>query len=607
MCGIVGYIGKPKDIQEGLEALKRLEYRGYDSAGMAARDSQTGEMMCVKAVGKIENLEKKLKGVHVKASPFLFYTRWATHGGVTEQNCHPHSDCKGNIWVAHNGIIENYQQLKTKLQEKGHTFVTETDTEVIPHLIEHEFRGNLAQAVQKIIPLLRGAFALVIIAKEDPDQLIAVRNSAPLLVGIGEGEYIAASDPSAVVGITREVVYLEDGEMAVLKKNGYAIQDINGNHIEKTVNTIDWNIEDAQKGGYPHFMLKEIMEQPEAVADTMRGRFGKETGEVKLGGLEQVADRLKNVERIHILGMGTAYLAGLVGAYAISEYAKIPVDTDPASEFRYRNPMIDKKTAYLFVSQSGETADTLAALQEVKRQGGLTLGIINVVGSSVARQVHAGLYNHVGPEIGVASTKAFTSQVTLLLLLAGFFANQKSKRLPNITKELRKIPEAMGKILQDADSMKRLAEKYAKAEHMLYIGRKYQYPIALEGALKLKEISYVHAEGFSGGELKHGPIALVDEHMPIVALCLSDSVYEKMVSNIQEVKARKGVVLAIATEGNKEITSIADDVVYIPEAPEPLTPLLSVIPLQLFAYYMAVLRGHDPDKPRNLAKSVTVE
>ncbi|MBI2098166.1 MAG: glutamine--fructose-6-phosphate transaminase (isomerizing) [Candidatus Wildermuthbacteria bacterium] len=607
MCGIVGYIGEPKDIQEGLEALKRLEYRGYDSAGMAAYDPQEKEILCVKAVGKIENLEKRVKGMHIKASPSLFYTRWATHGGVTEQNCHPHADCKGNIWVAHNGIIENYQQLKEKLVEEGHTFVSETDTEVIPHLIEYVFEGDLAKAVRKVIPLLKGAFALVIIAKDDPGQLIAVRNSAPLLIGVGKGEYIVASDPSAVVGITKEVVYLSDGEMAVLKKDGYAVQDIDGNCVEKPIDVIDWKIEDAQKGGYEYFMLKEIMEQPEGIADTLRGRFGERVGEVKLGGVEQVAERLNAIERVHIIGMGTAYLAGLVGEYLISGYAKVPADTDTASEFRYRSPIIDDKTAYIFLSQSGETADTLGALKEVKRQKGLTLGIINVVGSSVAREVDAGLYNHVGPEIGVASTKVFTSQLTLLALLAVFFANQKGTLLPELTEELKKIPETAERFLQDTKSVQQLAEKYAKVDSMLYIGRKYQYPIALEGALKLKEISYVHAEGFSGGELKHGPIALIDEHVPTLALCLRDSVYEKMISNIQEVKARKGPIIAVATEGDKEIAKIADDVLYIPRAPEALTPLLSVIPLQLFAYYMAVLRGHDPDKPRNLAKSVTVE
>ncbi|OHA63813.1 MAG: glutamine--fructose-6-phosphate aminotransferase [Candidatus Wildermuthbacteria bacterium RIFCSPLOWO2_01_FULL_48_29] len=607
MCGIVGYIGKPKDIHEGLEALKRLEYRGYDSAGMAAYDPGQKEILCVKAVGKIENLEKRVKGIDIKASPSLFYTRWATHGGVTEQNCHPHADCKGNIWVAHNGIIENYQQLKEKLIEQGHTFVSETDTEVIPHLIEHAFRGDLAKAVREVVPLLKGAFALVIIAKDDPEQLIAVRNSAPLLIGVGKGEYIVASDPSAVVGITKEVVYLADGEMAVIKKDGYAVQDIDGNHVKKTVDVIDWKIEDAQKGGYEHFMLKEIMEQPEGIADTLRGRFGERVGEVKLGGLEQVAKRLNAIERVHIIGMGTAYLAGLVGEYLISGYAKVPADTDTASEFRYRSPIIDDKTAYIFISQSGETADTLGALKEVKRQGGLTLGIINVVGSSVAREVHAGLYNHVGPEIGVASTKVFTSQLTLLALLAVFFANQKGTLLPELTEELKKIPETAERFLQDTKSVQQLAEKYAKVDSMLYIGRKYQYPIALEGALKLKEISYVHAEGFSGGELKHGPIALIDERIPTLALCPKDSVYEKMISNIQEVKARKGPIIAVATEGDKEIAKIADDVLYIPRVPEPLMPLISVIPLQLFAYYMAVLRGHDPDKPRNLAKSVTVE
>ena len=407
--------------------------------------------------------------------------------------------------------------------------------------------------------------------------------------------------------MTKEVVYLDDGEMAVLRKDGYTIQDINGNHVEKTISVIDWNIEDAQKGGYPHFMLKEMMEQPEGIADTMRGRFGQELGEVKLGGLEAVRDRLKKIERVHILGMGTAYLAGLVGEYLISEYARVPTDTDPSSEFRYRSPIIDEKTAYIFMSQSGETADTLGALREVKRQGGLTLGVINVVGSSVARGVDAGLYNHVGPEIGVASTKAFTSQLTLLALLAVFFANQKGKRLPDIVEELQKIPETVARILENTSAIQRLAEKYAKASSMLYIGRKYQYPIAMEGALKLKEISYVHAEGFSGGELKHGPIALVDEHMPTVAICPQDSVYEKMVSNIQEIKARDGRVIAVTTEGNTELEKIADDVLYVPKTLEMLSPILTVIPLQLFAYYMSILRGNNPDMPRNLAKSVTVE
>ncbi|MDP4007338.1 MAG: glutamine--fructose-6-phosphate transaminase (isomerizing) [bacterium] len=611
MCGIVGYIGHNTDIRVGMEALKRLEYRGYDSAGMAVYNKEKKRVDSVKAVGKVVALEEKLQGMNLKGSPFLFYTRWATHGGVTEQNCHPHTDCRDNIWVAHNGIIENYRKLKEGLQKEGHVFVSETDTEVLPHLIEKFFKGNLEEATQKALLLVKGAYALAIIAKDDPEKLVLARNSAPLLIGLGKDEYLAASDPSAVITHTNKVVYLEDGELAVLTRESFSIRDFRQNHVSREAEEIDWDFEDAQKGGYPHFMAKEITEQPESITNSLRGRILLEQGDAKLGGLELVKDRLKEIERVQILGCGTAYLSGLVGRYMLQEYAGIPTEADIASEFRYRKPIINKKTGYLFISQSGETADTLAALQEVKKKGGLTLGIVNAVGSSVARETEAGVYNHAGPEIGVASTKAFTSQLTVLALLTLFLGRQRDMALvmgQRIAKELAGIPELVKETLETAGPvMERIAAKYQGARDFFFIGRKYNYPVALEGALKLKEISYIHAEGYGAGEMKHGPLAMIDENFPTFALCPSDSVYEKMISNVQEIKARRGPVIALATKGNEEIKEIVDDVVYIPKTLEMLTPILSVIPLQLFAYYMGVLKGHDVDKPRNLAKSVTVE
>lgn len=610
MCGIVGYIGPKNDIRIGLEALKRLEYRGYDSAGMAVFDPEKNEIFVEKAVGRISNLEEKLSKTNLKGMPFLFYTRWATHGGVTELNCHPHTDCQRNIFLVHNGIIENYQILKEKLIKKGHKFVSETDTEVLPHLMEHFFRGNLEEAVGKTLRFVRGTFALAIISRQDPNKLVLARNSAPLLIGLGKNEYLAASDPSAVIAHTRKVIYLDDGEIAVLTPSNFFIQNFNQDRVEKTIQEIDWDLEEAQKGGYPHFMLKEIMEQPESIANSLRGRLIIDLGLAKLGGLELVQDRLRKIERLNIIACGTAFYAGLVGEYMLEEYAGIPTDVDLASEFRYRKPILDKKTASIFISQSGETADTLAALKEVKRKGGLSLGIVNVVGSSVARETEAGVYNHAGPEIGVASTKALTSQLTILALLTLFLARQREMSVvmgQRIAKELSKIPELAKQILANATQIKALAQKYKDFKNFLFIGRKYNYPIALEGALKLKEISYIHAEGYGAGEMKHGPIALIDENFPTVAICPQDSVYEKMVSNIMEIKARNGRVIAITTEGNEEIKKIADEVIYIPKTLEMLTPILSVIPLQLLAYYMGVSRGCDVDKPRNLAKSVTVE
>ena len=611
MCGIVGYIGKNNNIMIGLEALKRLEYRGYDSAGMAVYDGEKKEIFSTKAVGKVANLEKKLAENDFKGVPFLFYTRWATHGGVTEINCHPHSDCRQNIFVVHNGIIENYRQLKEKLIQKGHKFISETDTETIPHLIEHFFKGNLEEAVRQALKYVKGTYALAIIAKEDPGKLVLARNSAPLLIGLGDGEFIAASDPSAVITHTKKVIYLDDGDVAVLTPNEFFIQDINQNRIEKTVNEIDWNVEEAQKGGYAHFMIKEIMEQPESISNSIRGRLLLDSGMARLGGLESVKEKLREIKRFNIIACGTASYAGLVGRYMFEEYAGIPCEVDFASEYRYRKPILEKNTASLFISQSGETADTLAAIKEVKTKGGLALGIVNVVGSSVARETDAGVYNHAGPEISVASTKAFTSQLTVLALLTLFLGRQRDLSLvtgQRIAKEISLLPQLVKRVLGESQQcVKELAEKYKDAKNFLYIGRKYNFPIALEGAIKLKEISYVHAEGYGAGEMKHGPIALIDENFPTLAICPSDSVYEKMISNIEEIRARRGPIIALATEGNEGIKNLVGDVIYIPKTLEMLTPILAVVPLQLFAYHMAVLRGCDVDKPRNLAKSVTVE
>ncbi len=634
MCGIIGYIGKNNEIGLGLEALKRLEYRGYDSAGMAVYDPVKKDIFSVKAVGKVVNLEKKLATIDLKGTPFLFYTRWATHGGATEANCHPHFDCQKNIYLIHNGIIENYRELKEKLIKEGHQFLSETDTEVLPHLIEKFFKGDLVTAVRKALSFVKGAYALAIIAKNDPQKLVLAKNSAPLLFGLGDNEFLAASDPSAIISRTKKVIYLDDGELAVLTPDNFSIQDFHQRKIAKPISEIDWDLEESQKKGFSHFMLKEIMEQPESLTNSLRGRLITDSGLAKLGGLESVQEKLREVERLNIIACGTAFYAALVGRYMLEEYAGLPSEVDFASEFRYRKPILDKKTASIFISQSGETADTLAALREVKRKGGLTLGIVNAVGSSLARETEAGVYNHAGPEIGVASTKAFTSQLLILALLTLFLARQRETSLvmgQRVAKEISKIPNLASEILdnnsaeiknlaearekyrrqgnwQAADKVRReVKEKGVSFSNFLYLGRKYNYPVALEGALKLKEISYVHAEGYGAGEMKHGPIALIDENFPTIAICPSDSVYDKMISNIEEIKARKGKVITVATEGNEDIKNLADDVIYIPKTLEMLTPILSVIPLQLFAYHMGVIKGYDVDKPRNLAKSVTVE
>ncbi len=608
MCGIVGYFGKEKDIKIGLSALKRLEYRGYDSAGVAVFDSEKKQVLCIKKAGRINELEKEIAKVapELQGNPSLFHTRWATHGGVTDFNAHPHSDCQGNIWLVHNGVIENYKELREQLIKEGHKFTSETDTEVAAHLIEKHFKGNLEEAVRASLKEIRGAYALAIIARDDPEKIVVARLSSPLVIGVSDSGYLVASDAAAIAPYTKKVIYLEDNEIAVINSHDLLILK------ERQPEELEIEDQDVQKGGYPHFMLKEIMESPEAVESSIKGRIVSEEGSARLGGLQNVVEDLRKIKRLNVVACGTAYHAGLVGKYMLEEYAGIPAEVDVASEFRYRKPIVDEGTALLCISQSGETADTLAALKEIKRKGNLTLGIVNAVGSTVSRETTAGVYNHIGPEIGVAATKSFASQLAILALFTLFLGRQRDLSLikgQRIAQDLKNLPEQMRTVLvNEKDHIKEIAEKYSKFNNFIYLGRKYNYPIALEGALKLKEIAYyIHAEGFPGGEMKHGPLALADENFPFLFVVPTDSVYEKMVSNMMEVKARKAPIIAVATVGNEQVKEIADDVIYIPKTSEMLTPILSVLPLQLFAYYMGVLRGCDVDKPRNLAKSVTVE
>ena len=607
MCGIVGYISKGNDknsIDIGIEALKRLEYRGYDSAGLAFWAGSSG-IVCQKAVGRISNLEKKINGNGISpGDPAILHTRWATHGNVCEANAHPHSDCTGNFFVVHNGIIENYRALKAQLSEEGHVFSSETDTEVIAHLIEKFFEGNLEEAVRKSLHYLVGTYGLAVISSYDPDKIVAARLSSPLLIGLAEDHFLLASDISALISHAQKVVYLDDGEIAIIDRDKYTIIR------EKQAEEIVWPEEGYQKEGFPHYMLKEIMQQPESIEQTIKGRLMTEEGNAKLGGLDSVEAKLRQVEKLYIVGCGTARHAGLLGEYMFEEYVGITTKSEASSEFRYRKTLVNKHTALLAISQSGETADTLAAIKDAKKRGMLTLGITNVVGSTQARETDAGVYTRCGPEVGVASTKAFTSQVAALVLFTLFLGRQRqltSTTGQRIADELLHIPEMIEQTLQCDAQLQQLAQKYQDFENFFYLGRKYSYPIAREGALKIKEIAYVHSEGSWGGELKHGELALISENFPSVCIVPTDSIYEKMVSNIEEIKARNGPVIAIATEGNREIKSLVDDVIYIPETMEILTPLLSIIPLQLFAYHFAALRGCDIDKPRNLAKSVTVE
>lgn len=626
MCGIVGYIGKGSAKEALLEGLKRLEYRGYDSAGIAlyvskenqkngskkVREIKKGKVVVVKAAGKVSALGFALEKVRVDSHAGIAHTRWATHGKPSEKNAHPHIDDAKRVALVHNGIIENYKELKDVLQKKGHRFVSETDSEVIAQLIGEKMKTqSFEESFFSALRDIRGAYAIVAISAEDPHKIIAARMSSPLVLGIGKDEYILASDASAIVAHTDRVVYIDDGESVILTPSGYSVRTLkNVRKRSKKVETLDWSSDQAQKQGFAHFMLKEIYDQPNSVTDTMRGRVLLESGNVRLGGLRLVGNRLRDIDRIILVGCGTARCAGLAGEYMLEEYAGIPVEVEYAHEFRYRKPILDKKTAVIAISQSGETADTLAAIREAKNKGTLTLGIVNAVGSTIARETDAGVYNHAGPEIAVASTKAFTSQLTVLALLTVLLGRQRGMSLvtgQRIVRELQNIPKKMQIILDDAESIKKIAKKYSKYEHFFFLGRKYNHPVALEGAIKLKEVSYAHAEGLATGELKHGPIAMIDEQFPSFFLAPNDSVYEKSITGIEEVRARGGKIIALATKGDARIRKAAHDVIEIPKTLEMLTPMLSVIPLQLFSYFVSVFRGLDVDKPRNLAKSVTVE
>ncbi len=612
MCGIVGYIGKKQAAPILLDGLKRLEYRGYDSAGMAVWDGQN--ILSFKVKGRVVELSNLINEKKPCGTIGIAHTRWATHGQPSEVNAHPHHDNENNVFVVHNGIVENYKLLKNNLEKEGCKFISETDTEVIAHLVAKFLKNsnNLEQAVRKALHLINGTYALLIMAKSEPGTIIAARLSSPLRIGIGTDELIIASDPSAILNHTQKIVTLSDKEIAVFKDNNYMISTLDsGDIVDKEVEKIEWDLEQAEKGGFDHFMLKEIFEQPETVLNSLRGRLISEEGKAVLGGLKSVEDRLRRIERLTIVACGTAYYAGLVGEYMLEEYAGLSTEVCIASEFRYRKSILNPKTdAVLVLSQSGETADTLAAVKEAKEKGVLALGIVNVIGSTIAQETDGGIYNHAGPEISVASTKVFVSQLVVLALLAMFLGRQRQMSVvmgKRIAEELLKIPGLINQILQSNDSIKDIAKKYYKYDNFFFLGRKYNYPIALEGALKLKETSYSHAEGAASGELKHGPLAMVDSDFPTIFICPKDSVYEKNISNLQEVKARKGIIIAVATIGDEEIKKDADDVFYIPKALEMLTPILAVIPLQLFAYYVSSLKGCDVDKPRNLAKSVTVE
>ncbi len=608
MCGIIGYIGTKPALPILLDGLKRLEYRGYDSAGIAVM--QDSALMVIKQPGKISKLAERVKPMQLFGKVGIGHTRWATHGVPNEINAHPHFDCRQRIVVIHNGIIENFMTLKKELIHSGHRFVSETDTEVLSHLIETFYKDNLEEAVRHALAEIQGTYGILVLCQDEPDRIIAARKGSPLLVGVGEKEFFAASDASAVIQYTRDVAYLDDGEMAILTPTSFFTKTILDQPVVKELERVSFNLEQIEKGGFEHFMLKEIFEQPETIRDTMRGRLIPKEGNVRLGGLEDHIDQLLKAKRIIITACGTSWHSGLVGEYILEDILRLPVEVDYASEFRYRHPLLDSETIVMVISQSGETADTLAALREVKKMRHPVIGICNVVGSSIARETVAGVYLHVGPEIGVASTKAFTAQVTVLVLIALLLARRRwmsEGEGRKIIRELQAIPDKIQSILKLDDEIRKLAQLYHQSPNFLYLGRGYNFPVALEGALKLKEISYIHAEGYPAAEMKHGPIALIDENMPVVFIAIQDHTYEKILSNIEEVKARRGRVIAVATSGDKKIAEKADHVIYVPATLDFLTPLLTIIPLQLLAYHIAILRNCNVDQPRNLAKSVTVE
>jgi glucosamine--fructose-6-phosphate aminotransferase (isomerizing) len=617
MCGIVGYIGTHRAVPIILEGLKRLEYRGYDSAGLAVYGDDE-QLMVRRAQGKLRNLEEAIRLSPIEGSFGIGHTRWATHGRPTEENAHPHRDCNGDLVVVHNGIVENYLVLKEQLQVEGHVFKTETDTEIIAHLIEKHFDGNLEEAVRTTVKQLTGVFALVTISRTDPHKIVAARNGPPVVIGIGDNEYFVASDVPAILSHTQDMFFLADGDMAILTAEGVNVTDFEGRAVNRPVQRILWNPIEAEKGGYQHFMLKEIFEQPRAVRDTTLGRVGQGTGRIFLDEMEITPAEFANFKQVRIIACGTSWHAALAGKFMIEKLARMPVEVDYGSEFRYRDPILDEHTLTVVISQSGETADTLAAQREAKAKGSKTLAICNVVGSMITREAAGTVYTHAGPEIGVASTKAFTCQLTALFILA-MHLGQANGRLGeecsrSLVQDLVRLPGKLETVLSHDALYDALAKDLHKATDFLFLGRGIQFPIALEGALKLKEISYIHAEGYPAGEMKHGPNALIDETLPVVVLATHDPMseesrllYDKTLSNLQEVKARDGIVLAVATEGDDKVRHMAKYVIEIPHCNELLAPILSIVPLQLLAYHIAVRRGCDVDQPRNLAKSVTVE
>lgn len=612
MCGIVAYIGKQEAYPILIKGLKRLEYRGYDSAGVALLNEGIN---VYKKAGKVSDLEQSIGNQNTSSHVGIGHTRWATHGEPNDRNAHPHLSQDGELAIIHNGIIENYAPLKEELIKRGHTFKSDTDTEVLVHLIEDvkkKMEVSLQEAVRIALSEVVGAYAIVVLSKNDHNMLIGARKGSPMVVGIGkDGEYFIASDASPIIEYTKNVYYLDDNEIVYIENGEMTVKTIDNVVRTPYIQELEMNLEALEKGGYEHFMLKEIYEQPRSIIDNFRGRIRLNNAQIVMAGVDQFEHKFKNLPRILIVGCGTSWHAGLVGEYLFEEFARIPVEVEYASEFRYRNPVVNENDFVIAISQSGETADTLAAIQMAKEKGATIFGVCNVVGSSIPRATHAGAYTHAGPEIGVASTKAFTAQVTVLTLMALSIAQKRGtitqSRMRDVLTELESIPSKIEKVLQLNDYIKTIAEQYKDARNFLYLGRGYNFPVALEGALKLKEISYIHAEGYPAAEMKHGPIALIDEEMPVVVVATKDSIYEKVISNIQEVKARKGKVIAVVTEGDDKVKGMADYVIEIPEVEESLAPLVTTIPLQLLSYHIAVMRGCNVDQPRNLAKSVTVE
>ncbi len=607
MCGIVGYCGPRVVSQVLIEGLRRLEYRGYDSAGISIADSQ--QFTTVKKTGKIKELSAAVPE-DIQGLSGIGHTRWATHGEVNDTNAHPHLDGSGKVVIVHNGIIENYEALKSKLKSQGKVFVSETDSEVISHLIAQYYEGDLEHAVIKVLPLLKGTYGLAVMHTSEPGKIVGARNGSPLVLGIGDHEMFIASDVTAILQYTKEAVYLNDGELVAMTKDGYKTFDINNNEISKQIEQINWEIEQIEKDGFPHFMEKEIYEQVASIKRAFTGRLSLDTASGHLGGLDMLPQELHSIERVKIIAAGTSYYASLIAAYLIERIARIPATAELSSEVRYKNPIVERNSLYFAVSQSGETADTLYAMRELQRKGAKVLGVCNVVGSTIARESNGGVYLHSGPEIAVASTKAFTSQLTIFYIFTLILARMRHMAFEDgleFIKGLQSVPSHIEQILSKTDELQSLARKYYKHTNVLFLGRGLNYPVALEGALKLKEISYIHAEGYSAAEIKHGPIALINEETPSLFIVPDDALRDKVISNMKEVKARKGPLIAFAVEGDTEVAEIADDVFFVPKANELMYPFLMVIPSQVFAYYCAIELGRDVDQPRNLAKSVTVE